>query len=179
MSTATTETTTAETAQEQPQLLQFDPGLGIWTLVAFVLLLVLLKRFAWKPILSAVDERDRKIKDALATAERLNEDARLQGERQAALMAQAHEKAAVIVSAAHADAEALRERLLEATEAEKKRLLRNAAQEIEQASNKAQAEIRKFSAELALTTAEKILRDQMDKPRAEALANRMVQEFNP
>lgn len=162
-----------------PQLLQFDPGLGIWTLVAFVLLLLLLKRFAWKPIIAAIDERDRKLKESLLQAERLNEDTRQQAERQAVLMAQAHEKAGIILTEAHADAEALKEHMLEAAEREKKRMLQHATQEIEMVSARVQNELRTFTASLAVTTAEKILVDQIDKKKAETLADRMVQEFRP
>ena len=50
-------------------MISFDPGLIIWTTIIFTLLLILLKKFAWKPILDAVNERETSIKDALSSAE--------------------------------------------------------------------------------------------------------------
>ena len=51
-------------------MISFDPGLIIWTTIIFTLLLVVLKKFAWKPILHAVDERNQSIKESLQEAEK-------------------------------------------------------------------------------------------------------------
>ena len=66
-------------------MITFDPGLIIWTTIIFTLLLILLKKFAWKPILSAVDERNKSIEEALKAAleaEEFEECARLRDEIQ-------------------------------------------------------------------------------------------------
>ena len=55
-------------------MITFDPGLIIWTTIIFTLLLILLKKFAWKPILSAVDERNKSIEEALKAAEKAKEE---------------------------------------------------------------------------------------------------------
>ena len=49
-------------------------GLMFWTIVIFILLLLILKKFAWKPILKAVDDRNNSIKDALSSAEKAKEE---------------------------------------------------------------------------------------------------------
>ena len=55
-------------------MISFDPGLIIWTTIIFILLLVVLKKFAWKPILSAVDERNKSIEEALKSADKAKEE---------------------------------------------------------------------------------------------------------
>lgn len=180
MSTETHETVGApEVAHEKPSLLQFDPGIGIWTLLAFVLLLFLLKRFAWKPILDSVDERDRKIKDALAAAERVKHESESHVEEQRKILAEAQQHAAKVMSDAQRNAEAIKEQLLNGAHAEKAKIISSASDEIESMKHQIKSELREFSANLAVGTAEKILKDQLDQPKAKALASRMVKEFEP
>ncbi|MDP1994372.1 MAG: hypothetical protein Q8K40_03905, partial [Ignavibacteria bacterium] len=57
-------------------LLSVNPGLAFWTVLTFLILLFILKKFAWKPILAALDEREQKIKDSLLMAEKANEEAK-------------------------------------------------------------------------------------------------------
>ena len=55
-------------------MITFDPGLIIWTTIIFTLLLIVLKKFAWKPILNAVDERNKTIEESLRAAEKAKEE---------------------------------------------------------------------------------------------------------
>ena len=55
-------------------MISFDPGLIIWTTIIFTILLVVLKKFAWKPILKSIDERNNSIKEALSAAEKAKEE---------------------------------------------------------------------------------------------------------
>jgi F-type H+-transporting ATPase subunit b len=166
-------------ASDKPKLLQFDPGIGIWTLVAFLLLLVLLKRFAWKPILDSIDARDRKIKESLAAADRLSEDSKKQFDEQKRILAETHEQAAKIIADARNSAEVVKDQIVEAAQVEKTRLLRNASEEISSLTIQAKDEIRSYSADLAVKTAEKILIDQLDHDKARTLADKLVKEFKP
>ena len=56
-------------------LLKVDPGLIIWTIITFVALLIVLKMAVWKPLLAMLDERERRIRDAMAGAEKARHDA--------------------------------------------------------------------------------------------------------
>ena len=180
MATETQETVgQPEAVHDKPALLQFDPGIGIWTLVAFVILLVLLKRFAWKPILDSVVERDRKIKESLSAAERMQEESRKQSDDQKKILAESHEQAAKIVAEARKSAESVKDQVLELAQAEKDKILAAAHEEISNLTVQAKGELRKFSAELAVSAAQKILEDQLDHDKARKLADRMVKEFTP
>jgi F-type H+-transporting ATPase subunit b len=55
-------------------MISFDPGLIIWTTIIFTLLLIVLKKFAWKPILNSVDERNKSIEDALKAADKAKQE---------------------------------------------------------------------------------------------------------
>ena len=55
-------------------MISFDPGLIIWTTIIFTLLLIVLKKYAWKPILTAVDERNKSITEALKAADKAKEE---------------------------------------------------------------------------------------------------------
>lgn len=180
MSTGTHETVGhPEAAHEKPDLLRFDPGIGLWTLVAFALLLLLLKRFAWKPILASIDERDQKIKDALDRAASIQHESEQQIAEQRKVLAQAQEQASILMADARKNAEAIREQLVEQAQSEKSKIIRSATDEIESMKIQIKTELREFSAELAVGTAEKILKDQLDQPKAKNLASRMVKEFQP
>ena len=101
--------TQAETAVNEghsgmPPLLRFDPGVGVWTIVTFVLLLILLKKFAWKPILDSLDARDKAIQGSLDQAARIQaENARL-AEEQKRILAEAKAQAGEIVQTARESA---------------------------------------------------------------------------
>jgi F-type H+-transporting ATPase subunit b len=164
---------------EKPKLLQFDPGIGIWTLVAFVLLLALLKKFAWKPILTSIDERDQKIKDSLAQATKLSQDSQKQSEEQSKILGESQKQAALIVAEARKNAEQLKDQILESAQNEKAKIIQNATEEISSFTAQAKQEIRMYSAELAVKTAEKILVDQLDHDKATRLADKMVKELHP
>ncbi len=58
-------------------MISFDPGLIIWTTIIFTLLLIVLKKFAWKPILNSVDERNKSIEEALKAADKAKEEMEL------------------------------------------------------------------------------------------------------
>lgn len=180
MSTGTHETVgLPEAVHEKPDLLRFDPGIGLWTLVAFALLLVLLKRFAWKPILASIDERDKKIKDALERAATIQQESEQQMAEQRKVLVQAQEQASRILGDARKNADAIRDQLVEQAQNEKSKIIRSATDEIESMKHQIKTELREFSAELAVNAAEKILKDQLDQPKARILASRMVKEFQP
>ena len=81
-------------------LLTPDPGLFLWNLVGFLILFLILKKTAWKPILKSLNEREKGIADSLATAEKVRaEMAQLKGENEA-LLAKAREERAQLLKEA-------------------------------------------------------------------------------
>jgi len=111
-------------------LVQPDPGLYIWTILVFLVLLALLAKFAWNPLLEALDNRQRSIREALDDARRAKQELEGIHAESAKLLAQARSEAAEIVSRSRSDADRFREELKDKARAEAASMLRNAERQI-------------------------------------------------
>lgn len=138
-----------------------DVGLLFWTLISFFVLLFLLRKFAWKPILGAVNSREEGIKDALAAAEkarlemenlhadneRILKEARLERET---LLKEAREIKAKMISDAKEEAQSQASKMIE-----------QAQTAIESEKKAAMAELKNQVASLSLEIAEKVVRKEL------------------
>lgn len=141
-----------------------SPGLGLifWQLVAFLVLLFVLGKFAWRPILGALHERESSIEEALATAEKAKaEMAQLKSENEQ-LLAEARKEREKMLKDATETANKLREEAREQASQESARIVEDARLSIETQKQAALAEVKHQVAELSLTIAEKILREKLD-----------------
>lgn len=176
---AATEAAEGHVAQEGSPLLRFDPGVGIWALLVFVILLLLLKKYAWAPILDALDAREKSVRESLDQAANIQaENTRLAAEQSKAL-AEARAEAGRIVQAAREAGEALKKSLETAAQDEKRRILASAAQEIEAQTRAAIAELRKTTADLSIQVAEKLVRQNLDDAKNRALVDQLIRETAP
>ena len=154
-------------------------GLTIWMLVTFVILMVLLKKFAWKPILGAINERETKIEGALASAEKAKEEmAELNAKNDElrkvalaerdALMKEAREMKAQMIADAKAKA---------GTEADS--ILASARESISQEKAAAQGEIKNQVATLSIAIAEKLVKGELSTDdKHKALVDNLVNDVN-
>jgi F-type H+-transporting ATPase subunit b len=142
---------------DKPALLQFDPGAAIWQIVVFVVLLLVLRAVAWKPILRVLNERESFIHDSLANAKREREAAEslLQEYRQQ--LERARGEAAEIIEQGRRDAEGVRERLLGEARAETADLTARARREIQLATDAAVKALYDRTAELSVQVASRII----------------------
>ena len=92
-------------------LVQPDPGLFIWTILTFLVLAGLLAKFAWRPLLDALERRQSAIAKSLDDAQKARQELERLQQEQAKMMAAARAEAEAIVARSRADAEALREEL--------------------------------------------------------------------
>jgi F-type H+-transporting ATPase subunit b len=139
-------------------LVQPDPGLYIWTIATFLVLLGLLAKFAWKPLLEALDDA-RKAKQEL---EGIHAES-------AKLLAQARSEAAEIVSRSRSDADRFREDMKDKARAEATNLLRNAERQIELETTRALQQIRQEAVDLSVGIASKILQRNVSREDNERL----------
>lgn len=175
--TTTVESTGAHGGAREFALLQFDPGVGIWALITFGLLLLLLRKFAWKPILTSIDERDRKMKESLESAEQLRLAGERQTEEQRRILSQSRDEAAQILGDARKSAEELKNQIVEAARSEKEKILQGATHEIENLTLQAKSELRGFTADLAVGAAEKIMRQKLDEQSSKKLTDQYIEEL--
>ena len=160
-------------------LLRFDPGVGIWAIVVFVLLLLLLKKLAWGPILDALDAREKSVRESLEQAERIQAESAALAQEQAKLLAQSRAQANQIVQSARDAGEALKKSLEAAAQEEKQRILASATTEIEAQKRAAVSELRKTTAELSIGIAEKLIRQNLDDAKSRALVDQLIAEVTP
>jgi F-type H+-transporting ATPase subunit b len=152
-----------EHAAAGPLTVEF--GLMFWTLVVFVLLLVILRRFAWPAILGAVEAREKALEDQLAEAERNRaESAALLAEHKK-LVADAKAQAHGIVVEARTLAEKERAVALEKTKQEQDELLARARREIGGERDRAIADLRREAVDLSLAAASKLVGERLDSER--------------
>lgn len=145
-----------------PDFLSPEGGLMIWTLAIFLVLLLLLSRFAFRPLLAAVEAREKSLQDAIDAARRDREGAqRLLEEQQRNLDASRAEAQQLIVQGRQAG-ERLRADMLEQTRAEQQQMLERARREIGAERDRAIAELRKEAVELAILGAGRVIDRNLD-----------------
>ena len=159
-------------------LVQLDPGLYIWTILTFLVLLTLLARFAWRPLLQALEERQAQIRKSLDDAQQARQELERVQHESAQVIARARVEADGIVSQSRADAERLRQELRETARAEAAALLRNAQKQIELQTLQAIRQIRSEAVDLSVMIAEKLIGRHLSKEDNERLIARAIDEFD-
>lgn len=138
-------------------LVQVDPGLFIWTIITFLVLLSALTIFGWKPLLEFLAAREQTIRQSLDDAEKAKQELqRLQGES-AEIVRTARAEAEAIVGKSRSDAEALREELRTKARTDSEKILDDARRQIEMEKAQALREIRNEVADISITVASKLL----------------------
>lgn len=153
-----------------------DPHLGtiIWTIVTFLVVLVILRWKVWTPLLAALDERERKIADALAAAQLAHEEAEETLKRHHQTLADAEAEASKLVSDARHTAERLHEEILTRARVEADHLTAQARRSIESERRQAVASLRREVAGLAVQAAGAILDANLDNERNRRLADEAI-----
>jgi F-type H+-transporting ATPase subunit b len=143
--------------EAQPDILEPQPKLAIWTVVVFLGLLFVLGKFAWKPLLDALHQREEHLEHVLLETERArNESEQLLAEHRRQ-MAQAEERARALLDEARAQARASAEEILQKARAEAEAEQQRARNEIETARDQALSEIWTRTADLAVSVAGRVL----------------------
>ncbi len=156
-----------------------DVGLLFWTTVTFLILLVLLRKFAWKPILNAVKSREESIDQALLAAEQAREEmAQLKSDNDR-ILKEAREERDVMLKEARDIKEKTIAEAKEKAGQEATRILADAREQIENQKMAAITELKNQVGEMSILIAEKVLRAELDnKAKQEALVNEQLKDFN-
>jgi F-type H+-transporting ATPase subunit b len=139
-----------------------NPGLILWTLVSFLILLFLLKKYAWKPILGAIHERERSIEDALNKAELAKEEMSRLSNENAQLLKEARAERDLMLK----EAKELKDQIVNdaktSAQIEGSKMIEKAQIEINNQKTAALAEVKSQVATLSLEIAEKLLRNRFE-----------------
>ena len=158
-------------------LLSPNLGLAFWVVLAFLLLLGLLGKFAWPAILGGLREREQTIESSMSRAENaLAEAKRLQADNDLQRQ-EAGRQAQAILREARESAVQMREADVERTKAELARMQAQAAADIDRQKQQALAELRSEVATLAIGAAEKILGSEIDDAKQRQLVDRFIADL--
>lgn len=157
----------------------FSFGLFIWQIVLFLLLLFLLRKFAWRPILKAVEDRETGIKDALDSAEKAKlEMANLQADNEKLLQEARAEREIMLKEAREMKANMIADAKAEA-QAEANKTIANAQIAIEGEKKAAIAELKETVASLSIEIAEKVVKSELSSNEKQlALVESMLKDAN-
>jgi len=158
--------------------LDFQGDLAIWTAAVFLVLMVILWVFAWRPIANGLRKREQRIADEIASAERSNAEARGLLEEYERRLAAAGEEVHQMLDAARRDAEQVGRQIVEKAQADAKAEHGRALEDIEQAAANALKELAQESAALAVDLAGKIVNRQLDPAAHSQLIEQAVTGFS-
>ena len=144
-------------------LLRPDPGLFIWTILTFLGLLAFLAKFAWRPLLQALDSRQEAIRKSLDDAQQAKQELERLHQESAQIIRQSRVEADSIISSSRADAERLREEIKQGARAEGAAIVRNAERQIQLETERALQQIRHEAIDLSVMIASKLLQRNLTK----------------
>ena len=158
-------------------LLTPDLGLFVWNVIIFLLLLIILRKLAWKPILKSLNEREKGISDSLASAERIKtEMAQMKNENEA-LLAKAREERAQLLKEARETKDKMINEAKDMAKQEAGKIIADAQAAIETQKMAAITEVKNQVGTLVVEVAEKILRRQLEnKPEQENYIRQLTNE---
>ncbi len=159
-------------------LINPDPGLIIWTLIAFGTVFFILKKFAWKPILKALDDREQSISNSLHQAEKAREEmAKLKSDNEK-ILAEAKEERAHILKEARETSDKLIHEAKEKAKEEAQKIVVNAKLEIENQKMAALTEVKNRVGLLAIELSQRILKRELKEKQAhDAFVKDLVDEM--
>ena len=150
-------------------LVQPDPGLYIWTIAVFLVLAWVLRKFAWRPLLEALDRRQDAIRKSLDEAKEARKEMARLNDESARLLAAARVEADAIISRTRADAARAAEEMKQKARTDAEHIVRNAEREIGLETARAVQKVRQEAVDLSVAIASKILQRNLSKEDNERL----------
>ena len=144
-------------------LVRIEPGLFIWSIITFLLLLTVLAKFVWKPLMEALDRREKRIRHSLEEAEKARQEAERIREEYGDMITQARTEAQAIVTEGKVTSEKLTEKTLHEAREKSEQIRKDAEKQIQTEKENAIAEIREEVVNLSLQAASKIIGRNLTK----------------
>jgi F-type H+-transporting ATPase subunit b len=158
-------------------LVQVDPGLFIWTIFVFLVLLTLLAKFAWTPLLQALEARQNTISKALDDAQQAKVELERLNQESAAIIRTARVEADSIITSSRADAERLREEMRQKARSEADGIVKNAERQIQLETARALQQIRHEAADLGVAIASKLIQRNLTREDNEKLIDDALKQM--
>ncbi len=158
-------------------LVQVDPGLYIWAIVVFVVLAGLLAKFAWGPLLDALDRRQESIRKSLDDARQARQELERLRTESTRILVEARTEADGIISRTRADAARAGEELKTKARADAQNIVKNAERQIELEASRAVEKIRREAVDLSVAIASKIIQRNLTREDNERLIGETLKEI--
>jgi len=159
-------------------LVKVVPGLMIWTILAFGVSMLVLRKYAWPPISKALDERQTLINDSITSAEKTRSEADLMLADYRQRLTEAREQADEIIVRARKAAEATKSEAVSAGQEKREELLEAARRDIEAETRKALDDIRKEVASLTVLATERVTRKTLTEADQKQLVEEALREVD-
>ena len=151
-------------------------GNAIWTLAIFLIVVVVLGKFAWGPVLALLKQREEFIHRSLSDAKRDRDEAEARLKEHTAKLQSAQAEAVGIVEGARRDAARLREEMREKARSEAETIVRNAQRQIQLETSRALQQIRQEAADMSVMIASKLLQRNLSKEDNERLIEEALRQ---
>jgi F-type H+-transporting ATPase subunit b len=158
-------------------LLRLDPGMAIWTWIVFFIFLFILGKFAWKPILKSLDEREKKIKKSLDDAEKARIALEEASQKQQEIINQGEKEAMGIVQKARDSSQQVAVQIQNKAKQEAEEIIEKAKKDITQQKEQAVNELRREAAGLAISAASKLIETNLDDDKNRKLVDAYIKEL--
>ncbi len=155
-------------------MLEINPGLILWTIVTFICLAAVLAKFAWKPMLKALFDREEKIRSALEDADRARIEAAELIKQNEKNLARAEEEYQKIVREGKTLAEKMKQEIVLKARQQAQHEIKVANEEIQRNLESARQQLRADVADLAIKAAEKILEESLDEKRQKKIVDAFI-----
>jgi F-type H+-transporting ATPase subunit b len=158
-------------------LTTINPGLTLWAAITFLVLLVVLSKFAWGPIVKMLDERTRTIHEAIDAAKKERAEAERMLAEQKESLARATREAAELAKRNQQEVETLRQELTARARKEADDLVASARKQIIEEKSKAVSELRTMAADLAIDAASRLVKASLDEKSQRALVEDYLKQL--
>lgn len=160
-------------------LVQPDPGLYVWTIIIFLVLLFLLMKFAWKPLLAMLEKREDNIRHALLDAEKARDELANVKEDTEKLLSEARNESQAIVAAGKKNAERMKDEIIEKAQSKSDSLLVEVKKQIHVEKERAIADVKAEVVNLSMEIAQKLIKKNLTKEDNLKLINDSLNSINP
>jgi len=150
-------------------LVQPDPGLYIWTIATFLILVWLLAKFAWRPLLAALEQRQDTIRQSLDDAQQAKQELERLNVESRKILTEARVQAEQILSQTRTDASRLRDELKQKAQSEAAGVIKNAERQIKMETSRAIQQIRNEAVDISIAIASKVLERNVTREDNERL----------
>lgn len=159
-------------------MFEIAPNVSFWTIVNFILLLIVLRIFAWKPVLAIIERREKKIRDALEQADKAQKEAEKKLEEHKNLFEKGRIESAEMIAQAKEKANKIQNEILEKANSEALLLIKKAKDEISLEREKALKEIKSKVADISVAIAEKMIRKSITVDDHRELISSSIKELD-